>query len=227
MSAGAAQEPVACWNCIGVWGNSPNRCPKLDEVVHCRNCKIFSDSGRTMLDRDVDAGYLSNWAATLSQHKREIKSADQTVVVFRLGDECMALPAKLFNEVTEICKIHRVPHRSNNTLLGLTNIRGELKICVSLGNLLGLEKGQMTDAMKGARTYERIAVVEKDHEEFVFPVSEVIGILRYHPSDLEDAPSTVANARARYTTGILNFNGTHVAVLDDELLFYTLHRSLS
>ena len=35
--------------------------------------------------------------------------------------------------------VHRIPHRSNDVLIGLVNLRGQLQLCVSLHGLLGVE----------------------------------------------------------------------------------------
>ena len=40
-----------CWNRIGVWGTETPRCPKLEDVVHCRNCEVYSAAGRLVLER--------------------------------------------------------------------------------------------------------------------------------------------------------------------------------
>ena len=68
--------------------------------------------------------------------------------------------------------------------------------------------------------------VEKNGQSFVFPVSEAYGIYRYANNALQATPASVAKSRHRYTTGILCWDDKHVGVLDHELLFYALARSL-
>ena len=46
------------------------------------------------------------------------------------------------------------------------------------------------------------------------------------PSELTEVPSTVAKATVSYSTALLRWQGHSVGTLDDELLFYTLRRSL-
>lgn len=215
-----------CWNRIGVWGREMPRCPKLEQAVHCRNCEVYADSGRRILERALPPGYQAEWRGLLAEEKQVGRRDTRTALVFRLGDELLALPALLFNEVTEMRPIHRLPHRSNKTLLGLVNIRGELKLCVSLGNLLGLDKGLKVDGSGKTRRYERLVVISKADEQFVFPVSEVLGLERYSDSAVHAAPASVALANATYTTGMLALGDKRIACLDDELLFYTLSRSL-
>ena len=59
------------------------------------------------------------------------------------------------------------------------------------------------------------------------PVDEVFGVHRYHPRELRPAPATLAESKVTYTTGLLPWRDRTVGCLDDELLFYTLNKSLS
>jgi chemotaxis-related protein WspD len=215
-----------CWNRIGVWGREQPRCPKLEQVVHCRNCAVYSESGRRILDRDIGSDYLREWTRIIAQPKASPRPDAETVVVFRIGEEWYALPARLVQEITEMRPIHRVPHRTGHILLGVTSIRGELKLCVSLGNMLGVEKGTYVEVQDKRRVYARLVVIDAQGGQLVFPVSDVLGTLRHHPGDLQNPPATVTMAKATYTKGMLEVDGRHIACLDAELLCYSLGRSL-
>jgi len=216
-----------CWNRSGVWGQETPRCPELERVIHCRNCEHFSAAGRQMLNRGLPEGYLAEWAGVYAQDKSTKTSGEESALIFRLGDEWFALPTVLIEEITQIQPVHRLPHYDARTVKGVVNIRGELKICVCLGSLLGLEKGTFKESRDNGRAYERLMVIHKEGRQFVFPVSEVYGTARYHPNDLQTIPSTVSKAKSSFTTGILNWKDKHVACLEDELLFYAMERSLS
>ena len=110
-------------------------------------------------------------------------------------------------------------------MLGLTNIRGELLICVSLDRLVGLDREVRKE--KAHTIYERLLVVQWHGSRFVFPVDEVHGIQRYHPDELKEVPATLAKNAANYSRGILSWRNKSVGCLDEELLFYTLNRSLT
>lgn len=215
-----------CWNHIGVWGREMPRCPKLEQAVHCRNCEVYAESGRRILERDLPENHLHKWRDILGQQKVQRQRDTRTIVVFRLGDEWLGLSAMLFHEVTEMRPIHRLPHRSSKTLLGLVNIRGELKLCISLGSLLGLEKSARPVTDSKTRSYERLVVIGTGSEQFVFPVSEVLGIHRFHDSELNAAPASITLAKSTYTKGLLDLGDKHVACLDNELLIYALNRSM-
>ena len=122
--------PVAnCWNHIGVWGD--RSCPELLKVVHCHNCPVFAGAGRRFLDAPSPDGYAQEWAERLAPPIEEAATDLQSVLIFRLGEEWLALPAQVLLEVAGPRPIHRIPHRAG-LLAGLVNIRGELYLCARL-----------------------------------------------------------------------------------------------
>ena len=130
-----AVSQADCWNRIGVRGD--RSCPELASVIHCRNCPVFADAGRQFLDAPCPEGYLDEWTARLAAPLEEVDADCLSVLTFRLGEEWLALPVLVLVEVTPPRTVHRVPHRGG-LLQGLVNIRGELHLCVRLGQLLGL-----------------------------------------------------------------------------------------
>jgi chemotaxis-related protein WspD len=70
-------------------------------------------------------------------------------------------------------------------------------------------------------------LIEDDDHSFVFPVSEVEGIIHYANQQVRALPATLAQARSKLTTGILRWNEQHVGLLDRDLLFYALARGLT
>src|SRR5579883_797895 len=124
-----------CWNRIGVWGD--RSCPELAQVVHCRNCPVFAAAGRRFLDGPSPQGYLEEWTERLALPIEETATDVQSVLVFRLGDEWLALRVQVLVEVTTQRPIRRIPRRAG-LLAGLVNIRGELHLCVRLAQLLGI-----------------------------------------------------------------------------------------
>jgi chemotaxis-related protein WspD len=214
-----------CWNRVGLWGD--RSCPELKKVSHCRNCQVYSAAGVQMLDRALSPGYLSEWTELLARPKPARVTGTRSVVVFRIGTEWLCLPASTFQEVAENRVYHRLPHRDNKIVLGLINIRGELLICVSLGSVLNVVPIQAQKRDGQHSIYERLLVVTREGSRFVFPVSEVYGIHRYHPSELKETPSTVSHASAKYSRGVFLWQEKTVGCLDDELVFYTLNRSLT
>lgn len=215
-----------CWNRIGVWAKGEKVCPELERVVHCANCEVFSRAGRKLLEREAPAGYLEDWRGVISEVKTEQVSCNHSAILFRLGDEWLALSTNLLDEVVPMRSIHRVPHRKSPVLKGLTNVRGELQLCVSIGRLLNITRGEIsgTNVVKGI--YERMLVISQDGQKYVFPVSEIRGVHRFKSEDVFDAPATAINCAVHYLKGMLNWEGKHVGLIDQDLLFSALERGI-
>lgn len=223
-----------CWNRIGVKGD--RSCPELETHIHCRNCPVYSAAGRGLLEREAPSGYREEWTKLLAQSQRipsrseRQKSALQqaqrslSVTIFRLGDEWLALPAKLFKEITPPTSIHTLPHRSNNLFLGLANVRGEILMCVSLFNFLGIHGATTATCQMSPVVYQRMVVVEVEGYSWAFAVDEVYGVHRVREQDLRPAPVAITKSEASYTISTINWKNKKVNYLDSELLFYTLQR---
>lgn len=226
MTADVAEQQNDCWNRIGVWAPGAKTCPRLNDVVHCHNCDVYSNAGKKLLDRDAPPQYREEWTENLRREKERGEQALSSAFVFRLGDEWFALPTEVLNEVTEIRGIHRIPHNQSRVLRGLVNIRGELHLCVSLGALFGLEKSEpvLTEQRK---IHERIVVMERERERYVFPVTEVSAIHRFPREEVGDVPATITGDSGTFLTGVLRLGKRHAGLLDAELLFHALRNRLS
>jgi chemotaxis-related protein WspD len=214
-----------CWNKIGVAGDAS--CPELQRHVHCRNCPTYAAAAAILLDRDLPSGYLSEWSLHYARKAQVGEPETESVVIFRIGVEWLALPTSILQEVAGTKAIHTLPGFHNNTLLGLTPIHGELIICVSLARVLGLEESHTSAQKKEKPTNQRLLVAEKEGWRLSFPVDEVHGIQRYALHYQQPVPATVARSSGTYTKSILSCQDKSVALLDDGLLFHALNRSLS
>jgi chemotaxis-related protein WspD len=213
-----------CWNQIGVWGSG--ECAELTKHVHCRNCPVYSAAATQLLDGDLPVRYREDWSVHFAKAKTVTEPGITSAVLFRIHGEWLALAIAVIKEVASVRPVHSLPHRRDRVVRGVANIRGELVVCVSLGEALGIEAGGDTSGpTRGGR--ERLLVAERDGSRLVFQVDEVQGIRRYHPRELKPPPATVARATATYTRGVLAWEGHSVGCLDEELLFFTLNRSLA
>lgn len=210
-----------CWKVIGVWGRQRPRCPVLEEVVHCRNCEVFIQAGRGLLERELTPDYMRQWTRVLAAEKEEELVGTLSLLIFRIGAEWLALPALLFAEVIEPGPLHTVPHRDNPVLLGVVNVHGEVQLCVSLQALLGIE-----EAASERRAQQRMLVMEDRGQRWVFPVDEIDGVHRVHPGALEAPPGTAKKHGIGFTRNLFRWKDEYVAYLDDELLLHKLARSV-
>jgi len=216
----AAKELDDCWNKIGTAGDGS--CPELKKVVHCHNCPVHADAGRSLLDRDAPADYRHEWTQLLARQKEQSASATQSSVIFTLGSEDLALPTPVFREVTEVREIHRMPGRRNKYLMGLVSVRGEIQLCFSLELLLGLESvipkkpAQLSDG--------RMMVLEHGGDSWVFPVTKVHGTYKYDASSIKPVAATLQKGRASFTSGELEWDGKTVGCLNESALFAAVKR---
>jgi chemotaxis-related protein WspD len=213
-----------CWNKIGVGGD--RSCPELREHVHCRNCPVYSAGAAELLDGDSPAGYLAKWTSHFAQPKRAEDTETRSIVIFRLGSEWLALPTAVVKEVANELPVHSLPHRQSGAVLGLANIRGELLICVSLGQVVGVEASAETSRDRRSAVYRRLLVIRREDVRVVCPVDEVHGVHHVRQRELKDVPATVAKATVTHSTALLSWRGRSVGILDDQLVFYSLKRGL-
>ena len=188
-----------------------------------------SDSPSTtsqLLDRPLPPGYRSDWATHFAGARKTARMETQSAIIFRVGSEWLALPTGSIQEIAPDHSIHSLPHRSG-VVLGIVDVRGQLLVCVSLAEALGIEKGANPAPDGRQATQTRILVTQLARGNLAFPVEEVGAIHRYNPADLQPAPSTLARARATYTRGVLRWQDKSVGCLDEDLLFTTLSRNLT
>lgn len=214
-----------CWSTIGVAGD--RSCPELVEHVHCRNCPVYADLARTLLDIPSNPTYLTEWSAHVAAPKAPPEANTESVLIFRIGDEWLALPSTTVQEVAAARPIHSLPHRRSGHVLGVTNVRGELLVCVSLGTLLGLSGARTRTGAGALASPPRVLVLRGAQLRVACPVDEVQGIHRVRPADIRRPPATVANAGTTYSRAVAPWETHAVGILDETRLFAGLERSLA
>ncbi|MGI8906379.1 MAG: chemotaxis protein CheW [Candidatus Sumerlaeaceae bacterium] len=210
-----------CWNRIGVWGDGS--CPLLATHIHCRNCPVFMQSATQLLDRPVPAEYLRERTVQAAMPLAARESGGVNVLIFRLEEEWLALPARVCQEVSASLPVHTIPFRRGGFILGLVNVRGELIISISLERVLGVPPSGGAPVAAAPR----VVIVQNNNNRFAFPVLEVSGIRSVAPSEIREVPATVACSDAHYVVGIFGEGTKDVGLLDEELLFFSLGKGLT
>jgi len=222
-SAGGGEELFDCWKKIGVEGDGS--CRELRELLHCRHCPVYSKAALMLLDRELPAEYRGERTNYFAQMRKLAPGSKISALIFRIGSEWLSLPTETIQEVAEHRLVHSIPHRRHGILLGVINVRGELLLCVSVGRMLGIDHGASSEKLR--TFYDRLLVVNWENKRLAFPANEVRGIHRFGPDELAHPPSTVTRAALTFTRGILTWRDRLVGLLDPDLLFTTLNRSLS
>ncbi|NBA94499.1 chemotaxis protein CheW [Pseudomonas sp. R5(2019)] len=207
-----------CWNRIGVHGDKS--CPLLDQHVHCRNCQVQAAAATRLLDR-----YALSRDTTQLREVEQVNVGLRSLLLFRLGEEWLALPTRCLVEVAPLQPVHSLPHQRSRAMRGVANVRGALVACLSLSELLGLPVSVAVET--AARVMPRMLILAAEGGSVVVQVDEVDGIHGVEPALLERGAGTNPQAGTRFTLAVLQFKGRSVRVLDEAQLLSAMSRSLS
>jgi chemotaxis-related protein WspD len=224
LAVGLPTARVDCWQQIGVWGDAS--CPELPIHLHCRNCPVYAAAALRLLDARPPAGYRREWTARIAE-PAVATAAGTPMLVFRIGDDWLALGIGVMEEVGEARPIHTLPHRRAGVLLGVVNVRGELLMCVSVGRLLGIEKGVGLGGLLPKASASRLLVVSFQHERYALPVTEVRGVQHLALAETPVDPHTEDRVLRAAGRGRVEWRGQSVCCLDETKLFAALNRSLA
>lgn len=202
-----------CWNRIGVHGNK--QCPLLEQHIHCRNCEVYAGAATRLLDR-----YALLQDERTEAAEQEESGPRRSMLLFRLGEEWLALATACLAEIAPLQSVHSLPHQRSRVLQGVANVRGALVPCLSLAELLGLERLPKVD--EGSRVMPRMLILAAEGGAVVLPVDEVDGI-----HGLDPALLVVEQKAVHFTAAVLQWRGRSVRVLDERQLLSAVNRSLS
>lgn len=223
----AVNTITECWREIGVRGD--RSCPELDTHLHCRNCPTHAQIARQLLDRPLPAGYSEEWTRLFAKPASNDLQQDalDTVLIFRIGEEWLALPASICQEVAEPRRIHSLPHRRSGAVRGIVNVRGELLVCVALSDLLGIDAGAAAPAGGRIATFRRLVVIGEEGRRSAFEVDEVHGLHSFDRSTLGAVPATIGKATASVVAGVIAWNDRAVGSLDGKRLSELVDRNIA
>jgi chemotaxis-related protein WspD len=210
-----------CWNRIGVRGD--RSCPELAGVVHCQNCPVFAAAGRKFLDTAIPAGYREEWAERLAATVEDDTGERESVLIFRIADEWLAMNVHSLVEVATPKAVHRVPHRAG-ILAGLVNVRGELHLCIHLAKVLGIDDRREAPAKPDPQA--RLLLIRRDTERWVLPVDAVDRVRRIKASEIQRPPATVVRALAHLARGVFHRDDRAIGLIDEPRLFEALRSKL-
>jgi len=207
-----------CWNSEGTWGD--RSCEELKRVQRCRDCKVFRQAGRQLLERPVPEDYAQHWSKQIARADEGQTDKGHAVLIFRIGDEYFAFAANKIGEVMPGLPTHQIPHAKGSALQGVVSIRGEIKLLVSLRQVLEIadEHENHGDAW--------IIRAWSGSDELVFSVTALCGIYRYQPAELTAVPATLSASISELTAGMIDWQEQHVALLAEPALYKRIVRGL-
>lgn len=222
-----AQSPQIhdCWNRMGVRGDQS--CPELAVHVHCRNCPVHAEAALALLDRALPSDHAARWTELVARETTLRNPHSRSLVLFEIGNERLALPTMIFDEIADLRPIHSLPHRRDDLVLGVCNIRGELQICLSLHRLLGIEAVAISTRQRLRRgAIARLLVLQYGDHKAVVPCDGVLGIERIPEDALMPVPATVSRAVASHSRALFVCQERSCGLLDEARLFQSISRSL-
>ncbi len=221
-----------CWKRIGVQGD--RSCAELERHIHCRNCPVFTDTARALLDVPSPAGYsrvaTEHFARPAQAGPEHAVGADtQSVIVFRLQAEWHAIRTAACQEIVEWRPIHPLPHRRTGAVLGVANVGGALLVCLSLALILGVaaRPDPLPTPSRRRAAVPRLLVARGMGGTVAFPVDEVQGTERFRRRDLKEVPTTIARAKAAHTQSLIALGDKTVGLLDEQLLLAAVEQALA
>ncbi|MBT8768559.1 chemotaxis protein CheW [Metapseudomonas boanensis] len=221
LSDAEALPPVDdCWNRIGVHGDKS--CERLANHVHCRNCEVHAAAATMLLDR---------YALQRERKSDEVVEEGEVLgdctstLVFRLGEAWLGLATRSLTEVAAMNPIHSLPHQRSRSLIGVTNVRGALAACISLVELLALEPGAAVQGDR--RVVPRMLILASPGGPLVAPVDEVDGIHGIPVEAVVEPGRGTSQAARQFASGVVQWRGRSITLLDENLLLQAMARSLA
>jgi chemotaxis-related protein WspD len=121
--------------------------------------------------------------------------------------------------------VHRLPHYDTNILRGIVNIHGQLRLCFSMAELLGIEEARL-EADGKHRVFPRMMVIRRNERRFAMLVDEVLSSSRYSQEDILPVPTSLSRALVKFVRGILQEGERSIGLLNEEIMFQAMDKSL-
>lgn len=176
-----------------------------------------------LLDKTPNSTYVQEWTDILSHERGSVHlKAVQSILLFKIGNECLALKTSVVKEVIGMRLIRVIPHLTDGILNGIINLRGQLALCIALEKVLQID----TPSIDNSNNTSKMISIGLNDSNWVFIADEVFGIHLIYEGDITNTPVTVAKSTANYLKGIISIENKTASLLDEELLFYSLEKRL-
>ncbi|MEH6628674.1 MAG: chemotaxis protein CheW [Motiliproteus sp.] len=130
----------------------------------------------------------------------------QQWATFQLSEELYGINVMQVMEVLRLTEIAPVPG-SQQFILGIINLRGNVITVVDTRTLFGLPRGGETES-------SRIIVIELADQVVGMLVDQVAEVIYLRKSAIEQAPNVGSDDTARFIQGVSYHNDTLITLLD-------------
>lgn len=179
-----------------------------------------------LLDRPVSAQALEADARAAAQPVEAGSRGATGVLMFRLGEESLSLPARSLRRVNPHVGVSPIPLARSPLLRGICSIRGELILCADLHQLLGITPAA-PQSPAGNADPRRMIVIGPADAPWVFEADAVMGIERVDAASFIPPPVTLAGSTLDFAAGLFDTPAGRITVLDDTRVLAGLKAALS
>jgi purine-binding chemotaxis protein CheW len=175
----------------------------LDEILAACHSVAPGEPART------DLGY--------AQPVVDVDEVTVKLVLFSLAGQHFALPGERIREIRAQTQVYFIPG-ADASLEGVINVRGDIQTVLLLHRLLGLAPPP-GNAPGKKRAGSLILIARGSEMESGLRVDEVIDVLDVPQNRIQAPPDTLPPHLRPHVSGLLDFNGQSVAILDLDRLF--------
>jgi len=181
-----------------------------------------------LLDRPVDEATLNVNGEAAAAIAARASGRSSTVVVFALGSEFLAIPARNLRRADGLSVVRPIPHRRAGHLRGLCAVRGEVALCVDLRVVLEMPP---LNPAEGRPTTSRMLLLGEAGRAWAVEVDALLGVHSIDVDGLRPPPATVAAGPASFVEGLFEVavpgGRRRAALLDIDRLLPAMERGLS
>ncbi len=174
-----------------------------------------------LLARPIKPASLAHNTTALAQTREQSLREEDTILLFRIGGERFALPAKSVLNVFPITKVRKVPHRTRPPFRGLCCYEG----AILLTGLLHVVLDMPVDKTANAKL-RRMIVIGSEDASWAFEVDAVDAIRKVDPSQFRNAPSTIPKNATSCTNCIIPLDDGDAVLLDPGAIQSIMERSI-
>lgn len=191
-----------CWRSIGVY-HGDQSCIELAKVAHCRNCTVFQEAARSVYRR------FSAEAPESIEHSLPVKLNTVSTLVLQIGRQWLGLHTGSLIEVVADRAVRKIAHRNALKLEGLTNVRGELHLCVNVR--AHFEFGSRSAALERARM---VLMNTPAQRTLAFRADCVDSVLAIDRARITAVPASLPKALQRCALGTFSEPARDILLMD-------------
>lgn len=165
---------------------------------------------------------LEERAKEYSQGIKEVSKDSQdsiTFIRFMLSKETYLIDIKYMDEITRVGKITRIPN-INDSIAGITNVRGNLYLVMNLKILLNL-------AISEVNSNSRLIFIKDSDFITGFIADEICDVILLDKRLFQEAIVAIKDSQREFIKGLFQYGDVQLIWLDIERIMIEIERRLS